>query len=408
MSVLKTDCKWEDFEEAYGSYASWAIWNKPDKNDEKCTSNIDGRAIFSESNYKNQINGKWIFIGLNASSEASDYPWSSFHKEGSQDYKLRYALQNSVYEGSYITDVIKEKVDPEIKASNSRDVIDWLHNNKEVLERNINSLKVELGCFDSEPTLIAMGDSVYEILVEYMGAGYRVLKIPHYSGFYNKETYRAKVLASLDGSFSMDFLICCYFGQSKDLITASIDRAYVDMAAHTMTGFDNYEEKWEYRYNASMIIKEGLINYSDKKTYKDWHEEVLNEIIGVYPESKLKYGQAQKWLNMTVKYLYTLSTLVGIEDHRLISVKKFLSKTSANDYYPPVDSYVLAGAGIKGVSWSTLNKEKYDSCVERFGSDMDFLWELKNWEVFAKEYSKSDIKSYSYHCSKKEEENASE
>lgn len=405
MSVLKADCNWEDFEKAYGSYASWAIWNKPEKNDEKGTSNIDGRAIFTETNFKTLINGKWVFVGLNASGEANDYPWSSFHKEGSMDYKLRYALQNSVYEGSYITDVIKGKVDHKIKASNSKDVIDWLHNNKDVLERNINSLKVELGCFDGEPTLIAMGDSVYEILVEYMGTGYRVMKIPHYSGFYNKETYRAKVLASLDGSFSMDFLICCYFGQSKDLINAAIDRAYVDMAAHTMKDLPNYVEKWEYRYNASMIIKNRLIKYPDGKTYKDWHEEVVIEIIRVYPKSKLKYGQAQKWLNMTVKYLYTLSTLVGIEDNRLISVKSFLSQTSANDYYPPVDSYVLAGAGIKGVTWSTLNKDRYDACVERFDSDMDFLWELKYWEEFVKEYGKPDKKSYSYYRSKKEEEN---
>ena len=33
---------------------------------------------------------------------------------------------------------------------------------------------------------------------------------------------------------SKNFLVCCYFGQSEDLIKAAIDRAYVDMASHTL------------------------------------------------------------------------------------------------------------------------------------------------------------------------------
>ena len=54
---------------------------------------------------------------------------------------------------------------------------------------------------------------------------------------------------------SLDFLICCYFGQSKDLVKAAIDRAYVDMASHTFTGFGaDYETKWECRYKASEYI----------------------------------------------------------------------------------------------------------------------------------------------------------
>ena len=88
--------------------SSWAIWEAPNAGDDKKTSNMSGERIFKDFD-TDKINTEYVFIGLNASSDADDYPWASFHKQGSNDYKLRYALNDSKYRGSYITDVIKTK-----------------------------------------------------------------------------------------------------------------------------------------------------------------------------------------------------------------------------------------------------------------------------------------------------------
>ena len=61
----------------------------------------------------------------------------------------------------------------------------------------------------------------------------------------------------------LDFLICCYFGQSKDLLKAAIDRAYVDMASHTLIGLEKYNKKWYYRYEAYKTISTAIIKYSE-------------------------------------------------------------------------------------------------------------------------------------------------
>ena len=53
-----------------------------------------------------------------------------------------------------------------------------------------------------------------------------------------------------------NFILQCYFGDMENPIDAAIDRAYVDMASHTLKGFaeHQYQEKWELRFEASSKI----------------------------------------------------------------------------------------------------------------------------------------------------------
>ena len=389
--------------------SSWAIWDAPNEGDNKGTTNMSGEELFQGFD-ENIINTKYVFVGLNASSEADSYPWASFHKQGSNDYKLRYALKGTMYWGSYITDVIKVLPNnaSNIKLSSSQDVVDYLKEHKEVIDQNIEYLKKELNCFTNKPILVAMGISANELLNEYLSDEYCIIKIPHYAAYISKENYRRLVLEALNNRRqAVDFLISCYFGQSQDLIDAAINRAYVDMAAHTMKGFgdtkDKTQKKWECRYNSSEIIKVALKKYTSGTCFNEWHEKLVCDIQSVYGENTMSYGQAQKWLNMTIKYLYILRTILGEEDHRLSCVKGFLQNTSVSDYYPPVDSYVLKGAGVKcDASWSSMNKSQYDDVKRQIGDEKDFMWELEMWESFSKEFSYYNSKSYAYFVKEKE------
>lgn len=195
---------------------------------------------------------------------------------------------------------------------------------------------------------------------------------------------------------ALDFLICCYFGQSVDLCMGAIDRAYVDMASHTLhfINKDSVDEKWESRLNASNTILSRICNYSG--AFLKWHCETIEMIKERYngklannnEEKTLTEGQAQKWLNMTVKYLYVFKVLLEKDDDRLKQIKTFLDETSEDYYKMPIDSYVLKEIG-GNPPWSGLSKEEYEKTSEK-----SFLWELEKWEELMQKYKKYDKGTY--------------
>lgn len=105
-------------------------------------------------------------------------------------------------------------------------------------------------------------------------------------------------------------------------IDAAIDRAYVDMASHTLKGFaeHQYQEKWELRFEASSKIKEALGLLDAESDYTSWHCELCGKLQKVYTEKRLSYGQAQKWVNMTTKYLQVFAVIFkSIDDDEGLS-----------------------------------------------------------------------------------------
>ena len=204
-------------------------------------------------------------------------------------------------------------------------------------------------------------------------------------------------------TLSINFLICCYFGQSENLGKAAIDRAYVDMAAHTID-IPDLDTRWESRYKASCVISTRLKGYSQENRFDKWHKDTITELKQVY-EGNLTEGQAQKWLNMTIKYLFVFSTLLGIRDYRLSEFKFFLKSTDASKYKIPIDGFVLKGSGIESIknkSWSKLDKD-YGDVEENLVANHNFFWELENWEVFAKnEKKKPDKGTYARYIKDKD------
>ena len=206
---------------------------------------------------------------------------------------------------------------------------------------------------------------------------------------------------------SLRFLVCCYFGRSDNLLKAVIDRAYVDMASHTLKGFkENYEDKWTCRYNATNVIFKRIKEYPcNSASYDDWHNKSINQIIDCYKTVTLHEGQAQKWLNMTIKYLYVLKTLFENDYSRLKEAESFLKNTNHDNYLPPVDSYVLNGGELTNYnSWSNIDDYK-PLKQDMKDNGFDFLWELENWESFLRQYPKNDdLKSYARHVKIQEKE----
>lgn len=195
---MLTNQNYKLLKEKYGDVGSWAIWNRAGSTPK---SNTDLMTWVQDPDLLLNINTGFVFVGLNGSSTHGDQnghfknAWTNFHSGYSyqNDYKLRFALQDTRYWGSYITDVIKHHSEVD-----STKVKKYLKQHPEVVRDNIQILEDELSYLGDRPVLVAMGGEAYKILMEHLGNKYRVVQILHYSFTVGKEDYRREVLAVLD------------------------------------------------------------------------------------------------------------------------------------------------------------------------------------------------------------------
>lgn len=111
----------------------------------------------------------------------------------------------------------------------------------------------------------------------------------------------------------VDFLKTIYFGDYSDPIKAAGSRAYRDM--NRTIRFHSVDEagRKRLRKEVDSIFEEEIkkVNLRDMKSQEEfdfWHYSVCTRIKNIYRKAgiQLTYGQVQKWLNMTIKYLYML------------------------------------------------------------------------------------------------------
>lgn len=185
--------------EKYGDVSSWAVWNT-DYTDSEPGRNIKDLSMFASPDL-NELNTGFVFVGLNRSGtpkdgnaeKEPDDPWFNFHA-GRNDYKLRYALQDTRYWGSYITDAIKN-----IQETDAGEVNNKIEKHPELLEENLKRLREELGLLGGRPVLVALGHAAEEYLGPMGSEGYEVVRILHPAAHgIGKEEYRDRVLEVLD------------------------------------------------------------------------------------------------------------------------------------------------------------------------------------------------------------------
>lgn len=118
------------------------------------------------------------------------------------------------------------------------------------------------------------------------------------------------------------------------------------------------------------------------EAFEKWHCGLCNLIINldlnndVLKEgSSLHYGQAQKWVNMTIKYMLVM----GLWDDQL--------NDNLRLYHVPLDSYVFDAAKKelkidKRINeWSRINEDKYKEYQREIREKVDcpIKWEWDAW-----------------------------
>lgn len=107
VEELKVDNPMYTFEEylelkaKYGNVASWALWDDDNLRDTRIIDNNIG-----------WLNSHHVGVGLNISKPVSD--WSNF-RSGIHDRKLKMAFNKGRFKGFYLTDILKNVVNPNSK-----------------------------------------------------------------------------------------------------------------------------------------------------------------------------------------------------------------------------------------------------------------------------------------------------
>lgn len=122
---------------------------------------------------------------------------------------------------------------------------------------------------------------------------------------------KAEIISDKD---VIEFLKACYIGDLRNPIEAASSRAYRDMA-RTIRFKDGLSDstKKELRKKVRDVFdpeikKLNLNSITSQDDFDTWHLQVSNIIKKTYKDEgiTLTYGQTQKWINMTIKYLYVL------------------------------------------------------------------------------------------------------
>lgn len=173
----------QEIKNKYGNMASFALWKKIDE--QKKPKDGVGDTEHFENLKEKDINRNIILVGLNISGKGFiNNPFENFHnsKSTSQDYKIRFAIQDTIFSGAYMTDIIKDH-----EEVMSGKVMKYLNKNPNIKKENIESFEIELKDIGAiNPIIIAFGNDCFKILSE-LKKKYRIFKVPHYSSYISKE-----------------------------------------------------------------------------------------------------------------------------------------------------------------------------------------------------------------------------
>lgn len=222
----------------------------------------------------------------------------------------------------------------------------------------------------------------------------------------------------------LNFLVYSYFGcDIKELADGGkkkcARRAYLDLARTVKYQYSSSEldkakkdsDKYKYKEKRNNTISgicqeliDSIGNYPGSNAdFDSWHknecrkiQDTMNKVVK--GEKLLKedftFGQAQKWVNMTLKYLWLLNMLPeGI---------------SAEDLQVPIDSFILEALKndnsdisckdgtykYQGEAWSRLTTDNYDTIqkeirkvAKKKENNTPIEWENAAWIKVAKERS---------------------
>lgn len=179
----------------HGGYASWAVW-APIEPTRKPKFGMDDISVFETDAVRSLLKPNVVMLGLNFSTKIELPPFGNFHAAGrAQDYKIRYAFEDSEYYGAYMTDIING-----LAQMDSRKAMSQLDADPNLLAESLRIFREEMKDLgNSRPVILAFGDHAHGLASDHLRPEeYSLLvKLPHYSRWISKEDYKVLVFKQI-------------------------------------------------------------------------------------------------------------------------------------------------------------------------------------------------------------------
>ena len=217
----------------------------------------------------------------------------------------------------------------------------------------------------------------------------------------------------------LEFLKYAYFNMTKgdsmnDILIKCAEKAYLDLCRTIKFNTENKDTRKGVKQKICEMlvheydILENAVKGSDEKqnAFDCEHKRICEEIINTYSEiSELTYGQAQKWLNMMLKYVLMTAEDSALKNYLHIPVDSYIMQAVGSDNpklkhclklecVPQKDGTVGKYSESTSKTWSKWTYEEYiafQNCVRKAVSESDYTspieWENKAWIEIA-EYRK--------------------
>ena len=142
-------------------------------------------------------------------------------------------------------------------------------------------------------------------------------------------------------------------------------------------------DRWEMREKVNKVLKEEIdwldsSHIKSQSVFDSWHRKLSDEIKMIYQSYGIEfsYGQAQKWINMTIKYLYIL------EVQSFDGVFEYLHIPIDNYIYDSVEN--LLGIPTPKQAWSRLDDYDWylyyqEAIREKLSGISPLRWEFREW-----------------------------
>ena len=199
--------------------------------------------------------------------------------------------------------------------------------------------------------------------------------------------FRGRTVIGIDDQIA--FYLKVVFRDVSNPFRASLDRAFLDFARtiHYPNSTKDVEKRaWGENVNNQLFQKNTAFypNVNTQNGFNRWHNKLCSVVIDSFRTSNIKtlltYGQTQKWLNMTLKYLFLLDNSFPC------SIIPFL--------HVPIDNVILdvaktdLGINRPPSAWSKWNTLEYIEFQKKLrgsirskynGMVTPFEWEFKHW-----------------------------
>ena len=194
----------------------------------------------------------------------------------------------------------------------------------------------------------------------------------------------------------LDFLKAVFFGSIECPIAAASHRAYRDLNRTIRFGEMPQEQRDGLRSKVTSHFKQEIPAMAEhgvhsQESYDEWHCQLCNEIRLLYRNSGVEFhiGQAQKWVNMTMKYLYICGaySFKGIFQYLHIPIDNYVFTVAEKELHIPQPK----------VRWSRW--DSYDTQYLAYQKELrlricglsPLRWEFKFWLQEARQVIQNDL-----------------